>query len=111
DAARLSDADSTARASLLDRIGVVAIAAIGSWPYPDPGALLARKLGITPKTTAVSTVGGNSPQLLINEMAGRIQRNDLDVALIGGAESMHNRWRARRESRVHLTRESGSDPT
>jgi acetyl-CoA C-acetyltransferase len=110
DAARLADTDSTARASLLDRIGVVAIAAIGSWPYPDPGALLARKLGITPKTTAVSTVGGNSPQLLINEMAERIQRNELDVALIGGAESMHTRWRARREPRVHLTWESGDDP-
>jgi acetyl-CoA C-acetyltransferase len=110
DAARLADADTNAPASLLDRAGVVAIAAIGSWPYPDPGALLARKLGISPKATAVSTVGGNSPQLLINEMAERIQHNDLDVALIGGAESMHTRWRARREPRVHLTWESGDDP-
>ncbi len=109
DAARLADADSTARSSVLDRVGVVAIAAIGSWPYPDPGALLARKLGITPSTTALSTVGGNSPQLLVNEMAERIQRNQLDVALIGGAESMHTRWRARREPRVELTWESGDD--
>jgi acetyl-CoA C-acetyltransferase len=110
DAARLADDDTEARASLLDRVGVVAIAAIGSWPYPDPGALLSRKLGISPKTTAVSTVGGNSPQLLVNEMAERIQRNDLDVALIGGAESMHTRWRARREPRVQLTWETGDDP-
>jgi acetyl-CoA C-acetyltransferase len=110
DAVRLADADSRARSSLLDRIGVVAIAAIGSWPYPDPGALLARKLGITPNTTALSTVGGNSPQLLVNEMADRIQRNELDVALIGGAESMHTRWRARREPRVELTWENGDDP-
>ena len=110
DAARLADADSRARASLLDRVGVVAISAIGSWPYPDPGALLARKLEIETKATAVSTVGGNSPQLLVNEMAERIQRNELDVALIGGAESMHTRWRARREPRVQLTWESGDDP-
>jgi acetyl-CoA C-acetyltransferase len=110
DAARLADSDTEARASLLDRVGVVAIAAIGSWPYPDPGALLARKLGISPKTTAVSTVGGNSPQLLVNEMAERIQHNELDVALIGGAESMHTRWRARREPRVELTWETGDDP-
>src|SRR4051812_9702676 len=110
DAARLADADTEARASLLDRVGVVAIAAIGSWPYPDPGAPLARKLGISPKTTALSTVGGNSPQLLVNEMAERIQHNELDVALIGGAESMHTRWRARREPRVELTWETGDDP-
>jgi acetyl-CoA C-acetyltransferase len=110
DAVRLAHADTTARASLLDCVGVVAISAIGSWPYPDPGALLARKLAITPKSTAVSTVGGNSPQLLVNEMAERIQRNQLDVALIGGAESMHTRWRARREPRVELTWETGDDP-
>jgi acetyl-CoA C-acetyltransferase len=110
EAARLADADTTARTSMLDKVGVVAISAIGSWPYPDPGALLARKLGIDPLATAVSTVGGNSPQLLVTEMAERIQRNELDVALIGGAESMHTRWRARREPRVHLTWESGDDP-
>lgn len=109
DAARLADLDAKARSSLLDRVGVVAITAIGSWPYPDPGALLARKLGIAPFTTALSTVGGNSPQLLVNEMAARIQRNELDVALIGGAESMHTRWRARKEPRVELTWEHGDD--
>jgi acetyl-CoA C-acetyltransferase len=107
---RIADDDSKARSSLLGRIGVIAISAIGSWPYPDPGALLGRKLGITPDTTALSTVGGNSPQLLINEMAERIRRNELDVALIGGAESMHTRWRARREPRVELTWETGDDP-
>ena len=74
-------------------MGVIAISAIGSWPYPDPGALLGRKLGVS-ATTAVSTVGGNSPQLLVNEMAERIGRNQLDVALIGGSEAMHTRWRA-----------------
>ena len=30
--------------------------------------------------------------------------------LVGGAESMHTRWRARREPRVELTWESGDDP-
>ena len=80
-----------------------------SWPYADPGAFLARRLGIAPKTTAVSTVGGNSPQLLVDEMAERIQRGECDVVLIGGAESMHTRWRARREPRVELVWETGDD--
>src|SRR5438128_7691222 len=54
DAARLADADAAARRSLLDDIGVVAISAIGSWRYADPGALLARRLGVAPRATAVS---------------------------------------------------------
>ena len=109
DAARIADADTGAKQSLLDRADVVAVVAIGSWPYADPGAFLARALGISPRATAVSTVGGNSPQLLIDEFATRIQRGDCDVVLIGGAESMHTRWRARREPKVHLEWDSGGD--
>ena len=110
DAARAADADTDARSSLLERADAVAVVAIGSWRYPDPGALLARRLGISPRLTAVSTVGGNSPQVLINEFAARVQRGELDVVLVGGAESMHTRWRARREPRVELDWETGDDP-
>jgi acetyl-CoA C-acetyltransferase len=110
DAARAADADTGAASSMLARTDVVAVVAIGSWRYADPGALLARNLGIEPRATAVSTVGGNSPQLLIDEFALRIQRGDCDVVLVGGAESMHTRWRARREPRVELEWESGDDP-
>jgi acetyl-CoA C-acetyltransferase len=109
DAARAADADAQTRQSLLARADVLAVVAIGSWPYPDPGAFLARLLGVSPRATAVSTVGGNSPQLLIDEFAARIRRGDCDVVLIGGAESMHTRWRARREPKVHLAWESGDD--
>jgi acetyl-CoA C-acetyltransferase len=109
-AARAADADTGAPVSLLARTDVVAVVAIGSWRYPDPGAMLARQLGISPRATAVSTVGGNSPQLLIDEFATRIQAGDCDVVLVGGAESMHTRWRARREPRVELTWDSGDDP-
>ena len=109
DAARIADADTAAPGSLLARTDVIAVVAIGSWPYPDPGAFLARTLEISPRATAVSTVGGNSPQLLIDEFATRIRSGDCDVVLVGGAESMHTRWRARREPRVQLEWESGAD--
>jgi acetyl-CoA C-acetyltransferase len=66
-------------------------------------------LNIEPRATAVSTVGGNSPLLLVDEFAARIQRGECDVVLIGGAESMHTRWRARREPRVELTWPTGDD--
>jgi acetyl-CoA C-acetyltransferase len=107
DAARAAERD--AGASLLGRVDIVAVVYIASWRYPDPGALLARRLGISPRATAVTTVGGNSPQLLVNEFGERIQRGECDVVLLGGAESMYTRWRARREPRVELRWESGDD--
>ncbi len=107
DAARAAEADSGA--PLLPRVDVVGVVAIGSWRYPDPGAYLARLLGIEPRATAVSTVGGNSPQLLVDAFGERIERGECDVVLIGGAESMHTRWRARREPKVQLAWDSGGD--
>jgi len=95
---------------LLARADVVAVVNIVSWPYPDPGAFLARKLGIEPAATMVTTVGGNSPQLLVDELAAAITRGDCDVALIGGAEAMHTRWRARRDPPVELRWDDGGDP-
>jgi acetyl-CoA C-acetyltransferase len=110
DAALAADADAAPARSLLARVDTVAAVHVGSWRYPDPGALLARRLGITPRQTIVSTVGGNSPQLLANHLGEAIREGRVDVALLGGAECMHTRWRARREPRVHLTWESGDDP-
>jgi acetyl-CoA C-acetyltransferase len=109
DAARAADDDTGTSTSLLERADIVAVVAIGSWRYPDAGAFLARELRITPRATAVSTVGGNSPQVLVSEFATRIQQGECDVVLIGGGESMHTRWRARREPRVELTWETGDD--
>jgi acetyl-CoA C-acetyltransferase len=101
DAARLAEAD--AGAALLAKVDLVGVPAIGSWQYADPGAFVARELGISPRATAVSTVGGNSPLLFVNTFGALIQRAECDVALIGGAECMYTRWRARREPRVKLT--------
>jgi acetyl-CoA C-acetyltransferase len=109
DAARAADADAGATRSLLGRADTVAVVHIGSWRYPDPGALLARRLGIEPRRAVVSTVGGNSPQLLANHLGAAILAGEVDIALIGGAECMYTRWRARREPRVHLAWDSGDD--
>ena len=99
-AARLAADD--AGGNLLARADTVATVAIVSWPYADPSRVVASELGIEPRHTVVSTTGGNSPQLLLNELATRIQRGDTDVVLLGGGETIHTRWRARREPRVEL---------
>src|SRR4051812_38160107 len=90
-----------ARAALADAgapiaVDTVAIAEILSWRYPDPGALLARRLGIEPRTTILTTTGGNSPQMLVNRLGAAILAGTHDAVLIGGVECMYSRRRARR---------------
>ncbi len=109
-AARDAGADAGAP-GLVARVDTVAVVDIVSWRYPDPGALLARRLGIdgAPRTVT-TTVGGNSPQLLVNELAADIARGDVDVVLLGGTECVYTRGRARREPKTWLQWTDADDP-
>jgi acetyl-CoA C-acetyltransferase len=102
DAARAADVDAGASRPVLAALDTVAVVDIVSWKYPDPGALLGRRLGVEPRTTVTTTVGGNSPQLLVNELAAEVARGDARAVLIGGAECVYTRWRARREPKTWL---------
>lgn len=108
DAAIAAFADARAHRDLA--VDTIAIADLLSWRYPDPGALLGRRLGLDPKRTVLTTVGGNSPQLLVNRLAPSIAAGDANVVLIGGAECVHTRWRARREPRTELAWTVADDP-
>jgi len=92
DAARLALADGSSALT----VDTVAVAEIISWRYPDPGALLARRLGIEPRTTVLTSTGGNSPQMLVNRLGTAITAGEHDVVLLGGVECMYSRRRARR---------------
>src|SRR5256714_15226946 len=102
DAPRAADADAGATRSVLAALDTVAVVDIVSWKYPDPGALLGRRLGVEPRSTMTTTVGGNSPQLLVNELASDVARGDARAVLIGGAECVDTRWRAPREPQTRL---------
>jgi acetyl-CoA C-acetyltransferase len=91
-------------------VDTIAVADMLSWRYPDPGALLGRRMGLDPKRTVLSTVGGNSPQLLVNTLAPAIAAGDANVVLIGGVECVHTRWRAKREPRTTLEWTVADDP-
>ena len=81
----------------------VAVVQMVSWPYPDPGALLARRLGAGEvRRTVTTTTGGNSPQMLMNVLAADVRAGRSDIVLLGGAECVHTRWRARREPKQWL---------
>jgi acetyl-CoA C-acetyltransferase len=110
DAARAADTDTGAARSVLAALDTIAVVDIVSWKYPDPGALLGRRLDVDPRTTMTTTVGGNSPQLLVNELAPAVARGDVRAALVGGAECVHTRWRARREPKIWLDWTQAVDP-
>jgi acetyl-CoA C-acetyltransferase len=111
DAVRAADADTGAGGSLLGRVDTVAVIDSLSWKYPDPGALLARRVGASPRTTIATTVGGNTPQMLVNRLGAAIGRGEHDVVLLGGTECVYTRWRARRsEPKAWLHWTEADDP-
>jgi len=110
DAARAADADTGAAGSVLAALDTIAVVDIVSWKYPDPGALLGRRLDVEPRTTMTTTVGGNSPQLLMNELAPAVASGEVRAALVGGAECVYTRWRARREPKIWLDWTQADDP-
>jgi acetyl-CoA C-acetyltransferase len=65
--------------------------------YHNPARVVAERLGVTPRELALTTMGGNSPQTLVNTTALDIQRGDLDLAILTGGEAWRTRMRARKQ--------------
>ncbi|MEP6659289.1 MAG: acetyl-CoA acetyltransferase [Acidimicrobiales bacterium] len=96
DAARAAATDAGLHdVPLPDSIRVVSLL---SWRYRDPAVFLAEDLGFADRVgeLAYTTAGGNTPQMLVNVTADEIQRGQLDLAILAGAETWRTRMRARR---------------
>ena len=74
----------------------IRIVSLLSWKYGDPGYLIAQQLGLAPSETVITTMGGQSPQSLVNATAAEIQAGRLDLAILAGGEARRTRVRARR---------------
>lgn len=85
--------------ALLAGVDSVAVAQILSWRYRDPGALVAARLGATPRRTLYGVAGGNLPQTLVNEAAREIQDGNADLVVVGGAEAWRTRMALRSDGR------------
>ena len=84
-------ADDAGAPGLLAQVQAVRVARVLSWRYTDPGALVADRLGVPGAATAVSPMGGNAPQALVNLTAADIVAGRLDVALVTAAEASKTR--------------------
>ena len=66
-----------------------------SWRYGNAPRFLADRLGLTPRHLDYTTMGGNSPQSLVNATAIEIQAGEIDIAVLAGGEATRTRHRAR----------------
>jgi acetyl-CoA C-acetyltransferase len=82
---RAADADSGGRA--LEKVESVQEVNQISWRTPAPATLLARRLGIEARERMVSTIGGSTPQALVDDACDRIVAGELDGILIAGCEA------------------------
>ncbi len=56
--------------------------------YRDPPRSLAKRIGAAPREAYYSTVGGNTPQYLVNHFAEKIARGEVTCALIAAGEAL-----------------------
>ncbi len=99
EAVRLAEHDS-ATPGLLAAAGVIAAVPTMTWRYRDPARLVAERVGADRAATWYVTVGGNSPQRLLNKLAVEIARGRLDVGVLCGAEAGRTKSAARRTGAV-----------
>ena len=67
-----------------------------SWKYGNPAELIASDLGVSPRETGYSAMGGNTPQTLVNSASRQIQAGDLDFVILTGGETTRTRARYRK---------------
>src|SRR5664280_2819296 len=101
---RAADAAIAQAPLLRDRIDRLSVVDVVGRTGPAPATELARRLGVTGASLEMSTVGGNTPQWLVNRAATDIATGALSVTVIAGAEAIRSS-RARRTA--GLPRELG----
>jgi acetyl-CoA C-acetyltransferase len=110
DVARRAAEDAGADPRLLTQLDTVAVVNILSWHYGNAPGLLAERLGAQPARQIYTTVGGNTPQSLVNHVADEIAAGRVRLALLAGAETVRTLLRARRAG-VQLQWTSGGTGT
>ncbi|HUI25523.1 MAG TPA: acetyl-CoA acetyltransferase [Candidatus Kryptonia bacterium] len=110
--AREATADAGSDRRLLGQLDCVAVVNIFGWHYGNPPRALAEQLGAQPSSEIYTTLGGNTPQYLVNEIAARIAAGKTRLALLAGVEAVYSVARARRAG-VQLQWSSGAsgEPT
>ena len=89
-------ADDAGAPVILGSVDSIRIVALLSWRYVNHAALVAERVGASPRETAYTSMGGNTPQTLVNKTALAIADGELYVALIGRSEQWLTRMAQRK---------------
>lgn len=74
---------------LLRRADSLRCVPVIGWRYDDVAAIIAEDLGVQPRETVQSAlIGGDGPQVLVNDTARAIAQGHIDVALLAGGEAI-----------------------
>ncbi|RIK10787.1 MAG: hypothetical protein DCC49_02355 [Acidobacteria bacterium] len=92
EATELALSDAGVVAASIDSVQVVNTI---SWTYADPAGELAEAIGASPAESIYTTVGGNTPQWLVNRACEMISKGERELVLISGAESFASATAAR----------------
>jgi acetyl-CoA C-acetyltransferase len=84
--------------AILGRSDSLTVINMFSHGYEDPAGLFCEMLGVQPRVREYTAIGGNTPQWLVNRMADRITRGEISIAILAGAEAMHNAPAERRDN-------------
>jgi len=66
-----------------------------SWRYGNPARLMADDLGLSPRQCGLSSMGGNTPQTLVNSASKAIAAGQTDMVVLCGGETTRSRSRAK----------------
>src|SRR5207253_1302535 len=89
EAAQRAAEDAGGGARLLAAVDTVTVPTVVCHDYGDAAGLLAERLGCPGARRLNTTLGGNTPQALVNHLADEIAARRIAVALIAGAEAWH----------------------
>jgi acetyl-CoA C-acetyltransferase len=76
--------------ALRSRVRLVSMVNVFSGAGASPATRLARRLGLSTVRTEVTTIGGNTPQWLVNRAATWIAAGKAETVLIAGAEAQRS---------------------
>ncbi|CAM3014558.1 acetyl-CoA acetyltransferase [Mycobacterium intermedium] len=101
----------TAGAQVLEAVTDIRVVNILSAHYRNPGLLLGERLNLSEFTASYSSVGGNTPQTLVNKACLDIQQGRTGVVLIAGAETWRTRTGLKKlGARLEWTQQDNSVP-
>jgi acetyl-CoA C-acetyltransferase len=89
EASRRAVEDAGGGQALLAALDTVAVVNVVCHDYGDAAGLLAERVGCHPHRTLYTTLGGNTPQSLLNHLCDEIAAGRVGVALVAGAEAWH----------------------